>query len=201
MQFSYGDPEIRSELHRKKFDRYASRDDVLVIDELGLAHAKSRIDIAVINGCIHGYEIKSEKDSLFRFPTQLETYRKTLSRLTVVCASKHTSAITQELPEWCGLIEIGIGARGGVHFHTLRKAKQNPEIDSSMMAQLLWHNEAADLLSNIGVSNKELRQPRLVLYKMIAEAFSEKQLTKAIREKMHERKTWRVPPIQPSYGG
>ena len=69
-----------------------------MIDELGLAHAKSRIDVAVINGCIHGYEIKSAKDSLDRFATQIDIYRQTLQKLTIVAAPKHVAGIIGQLP-------------------------------------------------------------------------------------------------------
>jgi len=201
MQFSYGDAEIRAELHKKKFDRYSEREDVLVVNELGLAHAKSRIDIAVINGCIHGYEIKSDKDNLIRFASQLDTYRRTLSKLTVVSASKHIPEILHELPAWRGLIEVKIGPRGGIHFITLRRAGQNPDVEMTMMAHLLWHSEATELLLDKGASRKNLRRPRRELYTMIADAMSEKEITRAIRDKMQSRKGWRVEPVLHSYGG
>lgn len=201
MQFSYGDAEIRAELHKKKFDRYAEREDVLVVNELGLAHAKSRIDIAIINGCIHGYEIKSDKDNLIRFASQLDTYRRTLSKLTVVSASKHIPEILDKLPTWCGLIEVKIGPRGGIHFITLRRAEQNPDVERTMMAHLLWHSEATELLLDQGASRKSLRRPRRELYDMIADAMSEKEITRAIRDKMRSRKGWRVEPKLHSYGG
>ena len=103
-QIAHGDAEIRVALHRKRFDRYKHREDVLVIDELGLAHARSRIDVAVINGSVHGYEIKSEKDTLARFHSQLDIYKRSLGRLTFVCASKHLPDVEAEAPNWCGLI-------------------------------------------------------------------------------------------------
>lgn len=65
------DIEIRSALHRKKLRQLHERADTLVIDELGLAHAKARVDVAVINGCLHGYEIKSAQDTLDRLAGQL----------------------------------------------------------------------------------------------------------------------------------
>ena len=41
-------------------------------------------DIAVINCSIHGYEIKSDLDTLMRLPQQLEFYAMTLQKLTLV---------------------------------------------------------------------------------------------------------------------
>jgi hypothetical protein len=57
------DREIRAALHRKKFGALHGRTDTVIVDELGLAHAKARIDIAVINGFVHGFEIKSATDT------------------------------------------------------------------------------------------------------------------------------------------
>jgi hypothetical protein len=60
---------------------------------LGLAHAKSRFDVAVINGRIQGYEIESAKNTLDRLATQIDIYRQTLQKLTIVAASKHVAGI------------------------------------------------------------------------------------------------------------
>jgi hypothetical protein len=74
-QEHFTDSEIRTALHSKKLSRLRSSQEVLIVDELGLAHARSRVDIAVINGCLHGYEIKSAQDTLARLPAQIATYR------------------------------------------------------------------------------------------------------------------------------
>ncbi|WP_416193097.1 hypothetical protein [Nitrobacter sp. TKz-YC01] len=58
---------FRSALHAKRLRRVKSHPNTLVFDELDLAHARSRIDVAVINSCIRGYEIKSAKDNLDPF--------------------------------------------------------------------------------------------------------------------------------------
>jgi hypothetical protein len=105
------DTDIRAALHAKRLRRVKARPDTLVIDELGLAHARSRIDVAVINGCIHGYEIKSAKDTLDRLGTQIDIYRQALQKLTLVAAPKHVAGILTHAPEWCGLIAAEQGAQ------------------------------------------------------------------------------------------
>ncbi|WP_128815240.1 hypothetical protein [Vibrio sp. 624788] len=57
--FATNDSEIREAFHKKKLKSQHEDNQTLVIDELGLMHGSNRIDIAVVNGCIHGYEIKS----------------------------------------------------------------------------------------------------------------------------------------------
>ena len=197
----YGDAEIRAALHRHRFRRYRDRDDVLVIDELGLAHAKCRIDVAVINGCLHGYEIKSERDTLSRFASQLETYRVSLERLTIVCATKHIDGVLDIAPSWCGVSEAVVGNRGGIRFVTHREARNNPDVELEMLAHLLWRDEAVSLLSEAGVENRHLRRPRKELYRLVAARLTQKDITRSIRSFMVSRENWRDRSAQPSYGG
>ncbi|MCA8893181.1 MAG: sce7726 family protein [Hyphomonas sp.] len=197
----HGDAEIRAALYNKKFRHFEPRSDVLVVDELGLAHAKSRVDVAVINGTIHGYEIKSDRDTLVRFDAQLETYRQTLGRLTVVCAPRHLCHVLNDAPDWCGIIEANSGTRGAVHFTTHRSARLNPEVKPVMLAHLLWKAEAEAALSAKGLGANELRKPRIALYEMIAELMTPKEITALIRSAMIKRTRWRDRPIQPSCDG
>lgn len=188
------DADIRSALHAKRLRRAKSHPDTLVIDELGLAHARSRIDVAVINGCIHGYEIKSAKDNLDRFATQIDIYRQTLQKLTLVTAPKHVAGIMDRAPEWCGVLAAEQGSRGGVSFQVLRNPVANPDIDPVMMAHLLWRNEVIELLSQAGCPPKDLRRPRRQLYEILCEAMTLREITASIRAFMVRRRTWRDRP-------
>lgn len=185
------DADIRSALHAKRLRRAKSHPDTLVIDELGLAHARRRIDVAVINGCIHGYEIKSAKDNLDRFAIQIDIYRQTLQKLTFVAAPKHVAGIISYAPEWCGVIAAEKGPRGGINFEVLRNAAANPEVDPVMMAHLLWRDEVIELLDQAGYALKDLRRPRKQLYEMLCETMSLREITASIRSFMAQRQTWR----------
>lgn len=190
------DAEIRSALHAKRLRHAKSHPDTLVIDELGLAHARSRIDVAVINGCIHGYEIKSAKDNLDRFATQIDTYRQTLQKLTLVVAPKHIPAIMNCAPEWCGVMIAERGPRAAVNFHVLRNAANNPEIDPIMMAHLLWRDEVIGLLDQVGYAPRDLRRPRRQLYEMLCEAMTLSEIATSIRVVMAQRQVWRDRPAR-----
>lgn len=181
MKLGTTDADIRSALHTKRLRRAKSNPSTLVIDELGLAHARSRIDVAVINGCIHGYEIKSAKDNLDRFATQIDIYRQSLQKLTLVTAPKHVVGIMKSAPEWCGIIKVEQGPRGGINFQVLRNALTNPEINPFMMAHLLWRDEVIELLDQVGYAPKDLRQPRKQLYEMLCEAMTLREITASIR--------------------
>lgn len=194
MKFATTDADIRAALHAKRLRRMKAQPDTLVIDELGLAHARSRVDVAVINGCIHGYEIKSAKDTLDRLATQIDIYRQTLQKLTIVAAPRHVAGIMDQTPEWCGVIAAEQGPRGGISFHVLRNPIANPYIDPVMMAHLLWRDEVIDLLGQAGYAPKELRRPRKQLYEMLCETMSLREITASIRAFMVQRPTWRDRP-------
>ena len=196
----HNDADIRYALRKKKLQRYEADTDALVIDELGLAHARSRIDVAVLNGCLHGYEIKSERDTLDRLHVQLDTYRRTLSRLTYVCSSKHVDQTLQETPDWCGVVEAQRGRRGAVIFKTIRRTKSNPDIEPVMLAHLLWHREAVEILETRGIEGKQLKKPRKELYQQICEMLSLRDLIQEIKLAMRQRGMWRDLPVQLSYG-
>jgi hypothetical protein len=185
------DSDIRLALHAKRLNRVRDQPDTLVIDELGLAHAKSRIDIAVINGCIHGYEIKSSKDTLDRLGLQLEIYRRTLQKLTIVAAPKHIKGVLAKAPSWCGVIAVDRGSRGAIKFDVLRSSATNPDIEPVMMAHLLWRDEVVELLLQLGCVSKELRRPRGQLYELLCEAMTVREITTSIRRVMACRQAWR----------
>ena len=189
------DADIRRALHAKRLQRIKAQPDTLVIDELGLAHAKSRIDVAVINGCIHGYEIKSCKDTLDRLETQIAVYRQTLQKLTIVTSPRHVEGVMTQAPEWCGVIAADQGPKGGISFHVLRNAVRNPEIDPVMMAHLLWRVEVIELLGRAGYAAKDLRRPRRYLYEMLCATMTVYEITAAIRTFMVQRQAWRDRPV------
>jgi len=189
------DTEIRAALHDKKLSALRNAPDTIVIDELGLSHAKARIDVAVINGCVHGYEIKSSLDTLDRLPVQIEFYAQCLEKLTLVCAPRHIDKATNAVPEWCGLLEAKKGARGALSFTTVRKAATNTQVNAVQLAHLLWRPEALALVSRLDVPEKFAKMPRKELYEIIASHLSIKQITTEIREFMQQRQAWRDPRV------
>lgn len=188
------DTDIRAALHAKRLKRLKHRPDTLVIDELGLAHARSRIDIAVINGCIHGYEIKSATDTLERLTTQVGIYSQTLQKLTFVAAPRHIRGIERHAPGWAGIISAEQGPRGGITFNEGRRATANPLVDPVMIAHLLWRDEVLDLLGRIGYAPRELRRPRKQLYALLCEAIPLADIIASIRTFMVQRRAWRDRP-------
>ncbi len=185
------DGSIREALVSQRLRRHVSHPAALVIHELGLAHAKSRIDLATLNGVIHGYEIKGTQDSLDRLPSQLDTYSQALQKLTMVVASRHVERVIDLSPRWSGIWEVFVGPRGGVRFNVVREGKRNPNVEKFLLAHLLWREEAQSALTHYGATKAELRAPRAELYRLLIDHITEGELVAVIKKSMMQRQAWR----------
>lgn len=188
------DLEIRTAFHAKRLHSYHSCQDSIVIDELGVSHGRNRIDIAVLNGCIHGYEIKSSKDNLDRFADQFQTYRKCFEKLSIVVAPNHIDEILYMVPLWCGVVLAEKGPRGGIHFTTTQKPKKNPDTEVVAMAHFLWKKETVDLLIKLGADESELKGPKRNLYDRLSHLITTSELSNWIKNQFMLRGNWRAGP-------
>ena len=189
------DVEIRQNFHRKILRRQHAHKDTLVIDELGLNHGKCRADIAVVNGQFVGYEIKSNNDSLRRLKEQVKSYNAVFDKVSVVVGNRYINSIQNYIPEWWGVIVSARGPRGAVNFNIIRKGRTNKNIDLLSVAQLLWRNEAEEILRQKNLSSKILRQPREVLYEHLVNTLNICELRKFVRKYFKKRKNWRCPEL------
>lgn len=185
------DALIRERFHRMMLRRQHAHKGTVVLNELGLDHGRCRADIAVVNGRLVGYEIKSDSDSLKRLAEQVRAYSAVFDRALIVVGERHVESVQRLVPKWWGVILSSRGPRGAIHFQTLRKATGNTGIDPHLLARLLWRDEAAEILRGRGVPARVLRQPRAVLYECLVGIFGLRQLRKVVRECLKSRKSWR----------
>ncbi len=184
--------EIRSALHKKIIKNHQKGNDTLIINELGLAHGRNRIDVAVLDKHIHGYEIKSSKDTLARLSGQLNEYKKSLQKLTIVTAENHLAEILNNTPVWCGVTLAIKGPRGGITFKTIRRALLNPSADAFSIAHLLWRNETLQILKNNGINGHDLSGARKSLYLKLVDLLTINELVSNIKLYFRAREDWRV---------
>jgi len=163
------DSQIRSALKRKILSRYVGKTKPIIIDEFGLKHGMARIDIIVINHILHGFEIKSDKDTLFRLPDQVRIYNSVLDRVTLVVGYSQAYEALQIIPEWWGVKLATKGPRGGIHFSDARNPKNNPSQDKLSLCELLWKTEALSFLNEIDTMNGFKSKTRSAIYKRLVE--------------------------------
>ena len=100
----------------------------VVISELGLCGNTVRADLAAVNGMIHGYEIKSDRDSLRRLETQVEVYGRVFDRATLVVGGRHIDRATTMVPAWWGVLGI-LGCAVAPRLKIVRRGRANPDVD------------------------------------------------------------------------
>jgi hypothetical protein len=141
------DSHIRSALLQELRFLFPHKDNDLILQEFRCDAA--RIDVAVVNGALHGFEIKSDCDSLDRLSTQIGAYGKIFDFVTLVVGRKLLDYAKMEIPKWWG-VTLAIGVDSGVTLRRIRGPKENPVKDAAALARMLWKDEALRCLRRFG---------------------------------------------------
>lgn len=194
------DYQIRTELRRLLDKRFSGDPETRILNELGLRHGAARIDIAVINGSLDGYEIKSDLDTLRRLPNQMRIYNSVLDRVTLVATPRHVDSAMLIIPEWWG-VKLADASKRNIHFSDVRMPGSNPAPDPIAIAKLLWRDEALGILREVGAAAGFTSKPRRIIYKRLAEALDLWSLRQRVRQQLRDRKGWRSDGLQKLNGG
>jgi hypothetical protein len=187
------DRELRGAVKRRLRSRYADKPDILVFEELGLRHGSGRIDLVVVNGTIHGFELKSDADSLVRLPRQIKIYNSVLDKVTLIVGRRHVDEACKLIPACWGVTVATVGERGGISFSELRQARMNPLVESLAVAKLLWRDEALSLLVELGKEAGVRSKPRAFVYERLTQVLELEEIRKRICRQMKSRQKWLLP--------
>lgn len=184
------DRDVRQALHWQVLQEHRREGDTLVLHELGLRHGTCRVDIAVVNGFLHGFEIKSDADTLDRLDQQAHIYSQVFDRVTLIVGEKHGGKAIDIIPAWWG-VKIAAARDGKIEFRHERPFRNNPKVDPIAVAELLWRPEVVTILRALGVPEKQLKLPRAKLYALLAESVDLSELRRLARVTLKARTTWR----------
>ncbi len=186
------DKDVRQAVKNKILKAHINDPSTLVIDELGLDHGRNRVDIAVINGELHGYELKSDSDNLLRLPQQSMAYSSIMDKVTLVVGEKHAQEAINIIPDWWGIKIATMNHRGIVNIVTYRRNKKNKDIDPFELSKLIWKEEALALLAiKIKVDWRIRKLTRKDIYKLIVDTFSLDEIRDNTRAILKSRINWR----------
>lgn len=113
------------------------------IREMGMNHGAARIDLAVIDDSLDGYEIKSSQDDLRRLEGQAVAYSQVFDRLTLVGTKRHLESAARVVPDWWGLTLVDV-SRSVIE--PVRDPGRNPAADPMSVVRLLWRSELEAVL-------------------------------------------------------
>jgi len=194
------DVDIRRALHQHFIAAHRD-DDSRIIDELGLCQGAARVDVAVINGSLHGFEIKSDYDSLVRLTGQQEVYSRALDSVTVATTERHFDGVLKCIPDWWGIILAKQNdSAASPSLCVVRSANHNPLLDSFAVAQLLWRDEALEILREHGAELGVLTKRRQAIWQRLVETLTADELRSAVRQQLKTREGWRVDQSPPGGG-
>lgn len=185
------DIDVRQAVHKKLLRRYRSDKETLVVDELGVCQGSARVDIAVVNGIIHGFELKSAKDNLNRLPAQVKYFSSVMDKMTLVVSDNHYDEAIKVIPGWWGIKIATQGQRGAIHISTARRERTNQHVDPWALSQLLWHEEILSGLDICGIIKGVKSKPRWELWQKLAAEMPICQLKNFVRSALKSRADWR----------
>lgn len=186
------DKLIRESLKTWLQSQHSNDHVVRVIEELGVNHGSARVDIAVVNGILQGYEIKSDLDTLDRLMPQINAYNNVFDKMTLVVGHNHILEALDMIPDWWGVMYAKVTTDGSVRLTTLRKAEENPSPDSVSIARLLWRDEALKMLESIDRAKGFKTKTSSIIYKELALNMDSCNLKERVRETLFFRPNWRV---------
>lgn len=195
------DADIRRALREGPLAVYSRDPDTRIVEELGLLEGQSRIDVAVINGHLSGYEIKSARDTLERLPAQVDFYSRVFDFVTLVAHESHFLRGFEIIPKWWGISIAFHKQDDEVGIRDFRAPEENPAKDASALVRLLWRDEALELLRSLGQARGVASKPRDEIWARLALVLTLSELSSVVRERLKAREVWRAVPIPSPCGG
>lgn len=118
-----------------------------MLNEFRVGECKA--DLAILNGTAKVYEVKSERDSLYRLERQVAAYAQVFAQVYVIAAENHVKSVIASVPA-----EVGVLRLNGRHqIQTLQEATDRPERTSpAAIFESIRTDEARRILLSQGVS-------------------------------------------------
>lgn len=183
------DADVRAAVRRKLEAEHLGDPDTLIVDEMGVWSGTVRIDIAVINGEICGYELKSDRDTLTRLPLQADVYSRVFDKVTLVVGERHAQKARALIPKWWGVTLARV--RGGeLKLIDDRKPRSNPARDPYLVAELLTKEEAIAVLVEHGLADGWRSKKVREIHQRLATELPLATLSERVRTTLRARQDW-----------
>ncbi|APO75213.1 hypothetical protein AM571_CH02404 [Rhizobium etli 8C-3] len=145
-------------------------EDAVIVDELKVSRGSCRMDVAVINGRIEGYEIKSDKDTLERLSRQAEMFGLVADRMTLVVGHKHLEKARTMVPGWWSIMTPSSVASDKLDLVIARRGRLNRKRDKRALIEALERDELIAMLEAHGID----KGYRTVSYHQLADHAAER---------------------------
>jgi hypothetical protein len=192
------DSDVRRAVKASLGAEYAHDADTRMVEEMGVWSGSVRIDIAIINGALTGYELKSDRDTLERLPRQLALYGRVFDYLHLIVGKRHADHAERLLPKWWG-IRIAVASGDEVELIPHRAPAPNPSPDPYLIAELLSKDEAVGVLEALGLDKGWRSKKIRLIHERLANEMPLDELREKVRTALKKRpRSLKVCPFEPA---
>lgn len=185
------DLEIRRQLRHRLENEFGNDPTALILDELGVCCGQVRADMAVVNGELKAFEIKSDQDTLLRLRSQARAYGRVFDTVSIVVAAKHMEKARKIVPSWWGILVAEKSVNTYPDIRGYRRERSNPNPDPLAIAQLIWRDEVFELLKAHNLDSGLHSKPRKFLWTALVRNFPLAELQMLVRTTLKTRRGWR----------
>ena len=151
---------------------------------------------------MHGYEIKSDKDTLNRLPEQMAEYNNVFDKITLIVGKSHLHEAIKIIPDWWGITIAKVNSESETVFYPIREAVENPKQDFRSIARLLWREEALQILEEKNNAKGIRSKQREAIYCRLENTLDLETLKDYVRSTLLlSREDWRSNPLSVLNGG
>ncbi|MEW6355363.1 MAG: sce7726 family protein [Planctomycetota bacterium] len=198
---SPSDVDIRSALVRRLAEQYEKDHDTVILEEVSMGCGAPRLDVLVVNGVLHGFELKSDRDTLKRLPRQASFYSCVLDHMTLVVGPRHLDKAERVVPDWWGITVAQANSCAGLSLSEVRVPQANPTADALAIARLLWRQEALTLLEENGLADGVRSKSRAHIHARLVESCDIDLIRQYVRQQFRTRTDWKSDVRQTSDDG
>lgn len=129
--------------------RLGMLEGAVLVNEMVVGDWSRRADLAVVNGKLHAFEIKSDLDTLNRLEGQIGTYLLRFDKVTVVTTQKHLTRIKGMTPD---NVEIWVisDTEGATGIRVVRRGQTKEVTNMRILCGFLLKTELAAFLRQQG---------------------------------------------------
>lgn len=188
------DTTIRTALKKELAELYDGAPETAILEEMCVRRGGARIDVALVNGVLHGFELKSDRDSLDRLASQATAYSSVFDRVTLVVGERHLQLGAELVPDWWG-IRVARPLHNSIIFRDLKLPLLNPHIDPVAVAELLWREDALSFLRKLGADRGVRASSKRDVCTKLAQCADTVELRSYVRQSIRARRSGSTSPL------
>lgn len=184
------DIDVRNAMLSRLAKQHVGDDDARIVQEMGVWNGTARVDIAVINGELCGFELKSDSDTLQRLPQQADIYGRVFDRMTLVVGERHLDKSVKIIPSWWGII-VATQKTRSLCLKSIKRTCKNPNQDPFVITRLLWREEILFILNKYNLADGVRSKTAHFLSERLIMNLPMQILKDEVRNTLKSRNGWR----------